>query len=444
MGRTSREIALDALIACRKNSAWPDSYLRAAARKEKLDERDAALAAKLCYGVLQNDRLLDFYIDTFCVQKANHLEPIVLDILRLGAYQMLFLTKIPESAAVNESVELAKRRGAGRASGLVNAVLRRISENSDALPEIPRDDETKYLSIKYSYPEWIVRRAALLLGPAEAEAFLKSGNEPAPTVIQTNTLKILPAALQAEIDSFGAEAVMHPWLDGCFTLSKAGNIDTLPAFREGRFMVQDAAAFLAAGASGVKPGMTVIDVCAAPGGKSFACAIKMENNGTIRSYDIHTKKLGLIADGAKRLGISIITADSADARTLKEELAETADAVIADVPCSGLGIIRKKPDIRRKREEDISSLPEIQSAILDNVCAYVKPGGVLLYSTCTVLPEENQNVTDGFLSRHAEFSAEAFSLPQPIGDVPSGSLTLWPQRYGTDGFYICRMRKRST
>lgn len=442
MGGTSRETALDALIACRRDGAWSDGYLRGAVRRNGLDERDAALAARMCYGVIQNDRLLDFYIGSFCSQKPQRLEPLVLDILRLGAYQIIFLTKIPSSAAVNESVALAKRRGAGRASGLVNAVLRRISENRDRLPEVPRENETEYFSIKYSYPEWIVRHAVSLLGSAGAEEFLRCGDEAVPTVIQTNTLKTTGRELRAEMEACGIAAEPHPWLDGCFTLAKTGDIGKLDAFREGRFIVQDAAARLAAKAAGAAPGMTVMDVCAAPGGKSFACAMDMENNGKIYSFDIHENKLRLIDDGAKRLGISIITAAAADGKARLAEFEGAADVVIADVPCSGLGIIRKKPDIRRKREEDVAGLPEVQSAILENVSAYVKSGGVLLYSTCTVLPEENERVTDAFLARHGEFLRESFTLPEPIGEAGSGQLTLWPQKYGTDGFYICRMRRR--
>lgn len=439
--KTARQIALDTLIAGRKDRAWSDGYLKAAIRKNGLDSRDAALATRLGYGILQNQQLLDFYIGAYCSRSPERLEPIVLDVLRLGAYQILFLDRVPDNAAVSESVELIKSYDRERAAGLVNAVLRKIAANKEHLPQIPQDNAAEYLSIRYSHPLWLVRRCMELLGREEAEAFLACNNEAVETTVQWNPLKGTEDALLQSLEASGVQAAAHPWLPGCYTLTKTGNLEQLSAFQEGKFLVQDAAAKLTALAAGVESGMTVMDLCAAPGGKSFAMAMAMENQGQILSFDLHRSKIRLIQEGAKRLGIACITAEAGDGKEFRPEYAEKADVVLCDVPCSGLGIIRKKPDIRLKREEELGGLPRVQSAILDNAAQYVKPGGLLVYSTCTVLPRENEGVTDAFLKEHSEFQGENFTLPGPAGDVSNGHITLWPQRHGTDGFYICRMRK---
>ena len=263
-----------------------------------------------------------------------------------------------------------------------------------------------------------------------------ANNSPVPTTVQLNTLCADAAMLESELEG----AVPHTWLQGCYEVTGTGNLENLPAFCDGHFMVQDAAAKLVALVSGCKPGDFVIDTCAAPGGKSFGAAMAMENTGRILSCDIHPHKLSLIEKGAERLGISCIETQLADGREFKSELEGAADVVICDVPCSGLGIIRKKPDIRYKDPAAMGRLPEIQLAILQNAARYVKPGGVLIYSTCTVLPEENQQVAEAFLAADSSYRKEKFSLPAPVGEV-HGDITLWPQRHQTDGFYICKLRK---
>ena len=238
----------------------------------------------------------------------------------------------------------------------------------------------------------------------------------------------------------GAQVEPHPWLAGCFSVSGTGDLEQLSAFREGRFTVQDAAARLVATVAAPAQEDRVLDVCAAPGGKSFAMAMDRRDRGQILSCDVHPHKLKLIENGAARLGITIIRTALADGRERHAGWVEQADVVLADVPCSGLGIIRKKPDIRWKDPAQLAQLPAVQLSILNNVSAYVRPGGVLVYATCTVLPEENGGVVSAFLDVHPDFAKEEFTLPG-IGSCP-GDVTLWPQRTGTDGFYICRMRRR--
>jgi len=430
---SAREVALEVLTACRKADAWVDGALKNSLARANLSARDAALASRITYGVVQNRLLLDYYLEGLCKNGTKDLEPVILDILRIGACQILLMDKIPHSAAVNEAVGMAKRHHRSKAAGMVNAVLRNLSRGKDTISP-PTDP-----SVRYSHPKWLAERYEQLLGREEAEQCMSVSNTPVPTTIQCNPLRASEEQLLEEFTALGITATEHPWLSGCFTISGSGNIENMDAFREGRFMVQDAAAKLAARAAGCCKGMRVIDLCAAPGGKSFAAAIAMGNEGEILSCDIHPHKMKLIEQGAARLGIRCIKTLLADGRENRPELVESADVVICDVPCSGLGIIRKKPDIRYKDPTPLAGLPKVQSAILKNGSTYVKKGGVLLYSTCTVLPEENEEVVKAFLEKHDEFSVEAFTLPG-IGET-DGNITLWPQRHGTDGFYICKLRK---
>ena len=439
---TARESALRVLMAIKNASAWGDAALKARLEKDGLSGVEAALATRLVYGVLQNRTLLDFWIGSYCTQKPDHLQLPLLDILRLGVYQIVFMDRIPDSAAVNESVKLTRQVGRTQASGLVNAVLRKIVSNKNDLPKPADKDPVQYLSITYSHPKWLVKKMVAILGREEAERFLQANNGVVPITVQVNPLKTTADALAESLAGSGVRTAPHPWVPGCLELSDTGNLAALPAFRNGEFLVQDAAANLVMEAAAPAPGMTLIDVCAAPGGKSFAAAFAMGDQGKIISCDLHENKLKRIRDGAARLGLTSICTEAADGRVRRPEWENSADIVLVDAPCSGLGIIRKKPDIRYKSANELFALPVIQTAILDNAAAYVKPGGTLVYSTCTVLPEENEQVTDAFLADHPEFSRETFSLP---GDrlVADGQITFWPQRDGVDGFYICRLKRRT-
>ena len=433
----ARTTALTALIAARRQGAWSDGILKEYIRRDGLERRDAALASQLVYGVLQNRMLLDFYLAQVVTGNLSKLQPAMLDILRLGAYQILLLDKIPDSAAVNEAVEQTKRFVNKKAAGMTNGALRALSRKKAAL-EAPTD-----LATKYSHPQALVELLAGSLEKDELEGFLRADNESVPTCLQVNTLlsgaEEVEAALTEQKISFEA----HPWLPGCYLVRGTGNLAELELFTSGRVYVQDPSARLAAMAAGVQPGMDVIDVCAAPGGKSFAAAIAMENRGSITSCDIHAHKISLIEKGAERLGIEILHAQQADASKFREDFENRFDAVIADVPCSGLGVIRKKPDIRYKDPAPLEDLPGIQAAILENVSRYVKPGGVLVYSTCTVLKRENEAVAGAFLKKHPEFSLEPFSVPEALGAGNDGMLTLLPQLHQADGFFICKLRKNA-
>lgn len=438
---TARTAALDILESCRRSGAWADALLKARLSREKLSGPEAALTSRIVYGVLQNQLLLDYYLAACCSQKPEHLQAPLLNLLRMGAYQILFLDKVPDSAAVNESVELAKLCGRGQASGLVNAVLRRLSKSKAALPDLPAGDPVRRLSLQYSHPKWLVKRLTALLGPEEAEAFLAIDNQIAPLTVQVNSLKITEEELIRELETAGVSARPHPWVPGSLALSGTGDVTALPAFQQGHFLIQDPAAALTALSAGLQPGNRVLDVCAAPGGKAFGAAIAMGDQGSVLACDLHANKLSRIQEGARRLGLGCIKTAAADGRDFHPQWEGAFDVVLVDAPCSGLGIIRKKPDIRYKKADDLFTLPVIQSAILENAARYVKPGGRLLYSTCTILPEENQDVTEGFLAQHPDFSRE--KLPLPASEGTDGQITLWPQRHDTDGFYICRMKRNA-
>ena len=439
MSHSARSTALRVLVSCRSNGAWADAALKAQLSRDGLSGADAGLCSRIVYGVMQNRMLLDYYIAAYCSQKPDHLQPPLLEILRIGAYQILFLDKIPDSAAVNTSVELAKLSKRGQASGLVNAVLRKISQNKEHLPPLPERDEVQRLSIQYSHPKWLTKRMVNLLGREEAERFLSANNQIAPLTVQVNPLKTTAEELAAELRQAGIDFRLHPWVPDCLELSGTGDLAALPAFREGKFLVQDPAARLVSLAAEIRPGQKVLDVCAAPGGKSFSAAFAMAGQGTVLSCDLHENKLVRIREGAQRLGVENLSTEAADGRVFRPEWERAFDAVLVDAPCSGLGIIRKKPDTRYKKADDLFTLPVIQAAILENAARYVRTGGVLVYSTCTVLPEENEQVTQAFLAEHPDFVLAPFALP--IGQT-DGSLTLWPQRHETDGFYICRMTRR--
>lgn len=441
MNQSARATALRVLVSCRNNGAWADAALKAQISRDGLSGPDAALCSRIVYGVMQNRMLLDFYIGAYCTQKPDHLQPPLLEILRIGAYQIIYLDKIPDSAAVNTSVELAKLAKRGQASGLVNAVLRKLSQNKKALPPVPERDDVQRLSIQYSHPKWFVKRLVSLLGREEAERFLACDNQIAPITVQVNPLKTTLEALTEELQQAGISVQPHSWVPDCLELSGTGDLAALPSFREGKFLVQDPAARLVSLIAGFRPGQKVLDVCAAPGGKSLSAAFAMAGNGSIVACDLHENKLKRIQESADRLGVNIITTQAADGRVFRPEWEASFDTVLVDAPCSGLGIIRKKPDTRYKKADDLFTLPVVQAAILDNAARYVRPGGTLVYSTCTILPEENEQVTEAFLAEHADFGLEPFELPLPVGKS-DGSLTLWPQRHDTDGFYICRMTRR--
>ena len=437
---SAREVAMLTLAACERQGAWSDGHLKRMLREHQLDRRDAALATRLCFGVLQNRMLLDWHLARFCSSRLDKLDLKVLCSLRVAMYQIMFLDKIPPSAAVNEAVNLARKHCRNpRAAGMVNGILRSVLRE-ETLAEPVGKDELDTISIKTSHPRWLVKEFVSVLGVEGASALLSAHNCQPPTSAQINRCKAESQQVAKMMLEGGADVAEHPWMPDCLTLTATGNLEEQDAFRDGLFYVQDCAARLAVTAAGITPGQRVLDCCAAPGGKSFAAAIDMGNRGEVISCDIHPHKIKLLEAGRDRLGLDCIHPQLQSATERKEEWIGAFDTVITDVPCSGLGIIRKKPDIRYKEPGPLSGLPAVQKRILKNCCAYVKPGGVLIYSTCTLVRRENEDVVTWFLSEHPEFTLEAFELPR-FGRQ-EGMVTFWPHIHKTDGFFVAKLRRK--
>lgn len=420
-----REAALEAMRRMRRAGDFSSDAVDGVITQSALEPREAAFCTRIVRETLQNLYFIDYYLNLWSNTPTKRLEPAVLDILRISAAQLLFMDRVPPSAAVNEGVKLCANSGCKRASGLVNSVLRRVSENRDALPEIPGEGTAEYLSTRYSHALWQVRELIERRGYDGARSVLERNNAEPPLTLQTNTLRTTAEELADMLRAAGFEPVAGA-SPGELRLRGAGRADLLPGYSEGLFYVQDGAARLAVRESGVKPGMTVLDACAAPGGKSFGAAIQMNGAGRIISCDVQEKKLLRISDGAARLGLNCIETRRMDARRPAEELIGAADVVIADAPCSGLGVIAKKPEIRFKSESDLEALPGIQLDILRGLAECVKPGGTLLYSTCTLRKCENEDVIAAFLSENSGFEVQEMR-------------TLWPDIDDSDGFFVCRM-----
>ena len=411
----ARETALNALIACRKSGAWPNGALKEYIARDRLSPRDAALTTRLCYGVLQNRNKLDFYLKQLLTGRLKDLHPVVRDILHLGLYQIYELDKVPESAAVNESVTMAKKYCKNpKAGALVNAVLRKAAATKGTLQE-----PVSYAD-RYSPPDELISLLKANLPKGKLEPMLIADNAAPRTVVQVNTLRTSAEELAKRLTAEHVCVKPHEWMADCLVLSGTGSLEQLP-----------------------ESGGNVLDCCAAPGGKSFAAAIAMGGKGSAVSCDIYPHKTALIENGAARLGLTNITARQQDASQVVPEWVGAMDTVIADVPCSGLGIIRKKPDIRYKNLKELEDLPALQLKILETQASYVRPGGTLLYSTCTVLKRENEDVVSAFLAAHGEFTTEPLPLPDVFPKNETGMLTLIPGEYDTDGFFICRLRRKA-
>ena len=435
----ARETALNVLIACRKEGAWSNGVLKTYVSRDRLDRREAALASRLCYGVLQNRGKLDFYLQQLLTGKLNHLHPAVRDILHLGLYQLYETDRIPDSAAVNESVSLAKKYcpKVRSAPGLVNAVLRSAVSKRDNL------QQPETLHDRYSHPQGLLALLKAYVGENRLEGMLIANNSAPKTYAQVNTLKTTQEDLQSILQVEGVTAEKHPWLKDCLILSDTGSLEKLESFQKGLFYIQDPAAKLSVLCARLpEQPIQILDCCASPGGKSFAAAMATAGKASILSCDIHPHKAELLQKGGQRLGISQMTALVQDASEQNPDWVGKMDAVIADVPCSGYGIIRKKPDIRYKDPDTMKDLPALQLAILNNQASYVKPGGVLMYSTCTLVRRENEGVVEKFLKQNPDFTTEKLSLPDVFPENETGMLTLVPGEYDTDGFFICRLRRK--
>ena len=409
------------------------------------DSRDKAFLKRLVEGTVERCIQIDYVLDQFSKVPTVKMKPFIRNLLRSSVYQLLFMDSVPDRAVCNEAVKLAGKRGFRQLSGFVNGVLRNIARNKEQIcfPEEEKD-LVKALSVKFSMPAWLVEKLLKEQGEEKTRRMLEAFLQTKPVTIR---LKEDLSASEKErlisaIEKTGCKMSAHPYLPYAYCIEGAEGLLALPGFEEGLFQVQDVSSMLVCECAGIREGDRILDLCAAPGGKSIHAAQKLKGTGLVVSRDISEEKTALIRENQQRMKIQNMEVSEGDARIFCEEDKEVYDVVLADLPCSGLGIMGKKPDIRYKDPEPLSGLPAVQLAILNNVKQYVKPGGVLLYSTCTVLERENAGVVRAFLAENPEFQREGFALPGSVGQVEDGMVTLWPHRCGTDGFFICKLRKR--
>lgn len=441
-----RAAAFRLLLRMERGGAYTNLALDAALEREGLSQADAALCAALAYGVTERRRTLEYQLEDLLRKPLRQLPPEAKVALTLGLYQIYYMDRVPHHAAINESVELVKHSKAPFTAGLVNAVLRRAAARELQYPA-RQADELRWLSVRYSCPEWLCNLWRDSYGIETAEALLAASLEQPPLTLRVNPLRCAPEDLRRLLEDEGIPCRASTVLPEALLLEKAGAVPKLPGFAQGWFHVQDIAAQLCCKALAPEPGDTVFDLCAAPGGKSFTLAEMMGDCGRVLALELHEARVGLIAEGARRLGLRTVEAmqgDAADACQILSKFGK-AGKILCDVPCSGLGVLRKKPDIREKTQTDIDKLPEMQYHILCSASECLEENGALVYATCTLNPAENEEVCRRFLREHSGFAAEPV-LPNVLGyrGPREPWLTLMPHFSGCDGFFIAKFTKRTT
>ncbi len=441
----AREAALRALLHVEEGKGYSNLVLDGTLRDFPGDPRDRALATALFYGVLERRITLDYIVGLFSRIPVRRLSPAVREILRMGVYQIRYFERIPPSAAVDESVKLAKSAGEKRAAGFVNAVLRSLLREPGRvrLPEAGKNP-LRRLSVAYSCPEELIALWRKAYGEDRAERLLKSLAGRPDLFVRVNNTRASEEQLLERMRAEGVSASPVPWPDGALRLSGPGEIRRGACHREGLFHVQDLSSQICCRLLDPRPGERIADVCAAPGGKSFTLAERMGNRGAVFAFDRTEGRVGLIREGAWRLGLSVVHAAVRDAADPPGDPPEPFDRVLCDVPCSGLGVLRRKPEIRYNFLPAIDSLPDLQYRILCRSSSLVKNGGVLFYSTCTLNPGENSEVAARFLREHPAFGPwplQASGMPARAVEEPAHQLTLMPYAHGTDGFFVAAFQK---
>ena len=442
-GLNARRLALDVLTDVREKGAYASLALGERLRAAHLSPEDRRLATGLVYGTLENQLQIDYALDRLMDHPTR--EPVQRDILRMGAYQILFLDRVPDSAAVDEAVKLTRAMGMEAACGFINAVLRNLSRGKDEIAWPDREaDPVAYLSVMGSMPRWLVEKLVAAYGPEEAGRVILYREEEHPVCVRPNFTRLSDAEFEALLQEKGWRAerglAPHAWL-----IYGAGDLAADADYRAGRFSIQGQSSMLAAEALEVRPGMKVLDACAAPGGKSAYLCEQMQLTGRVYAWELHEKRAQLLEGVRRRLGLDNLRISVRDALDFRPDLEGALDGVLLDAPCAGLGVLSQKPDIKlRLKEEDIPAIVDTQGRLIDTVCRYVRPGGALVYSTCSLLPEENADRVRAFLQAHPNFTLEPLptSFPEELRarHTPCG-LQLLDCRDGVEGFFIARMRR---
>lgn len=425
----ARRAAVAVIFDVIHRGAYANIALTKALRSNDLSDIDRRFCTELVNGTVKCGASLDWIISKHINRPIKKIEPKVLAILRVGVYQLLFLDRVPPSAAVNQSVEIAKSLNVGSAK-FVNAVLRSVTRDSSK-NIFPTDDSPASLALRTFHPKWLVERWIKQFGLDQTKQILDSDNQPPPVTLRANRLKTTRAELLERLKSMGVDAQPSQLVEDGIICQKLGALDHFAPLTEGLCLVQDESSMLVAHVLDPQPDEFIIDCCAAPGGKSTHIAELMGNRGLVIAVDVHEHKLKLISDNAYRLGIKIVKPMELDAREIGDEFKGRANRVLVDAPCSGLGVLRRKADLRwRKTLNELAQLPELQSAILEGAAKAVKAGGVIVYSTCTLERAENEGIVEKFLSDHNEFELETMK-------------TLLPHVDGTDGFFYAKIKRKS-
>ncbi len=436
--QNARKFTRDLLTAFFENSSYSNILLDNALVKSELSAQDKKFAANLFYGVIERKITLDAVINKYSKIPAEKLSSDVLQTLRLAVYQILFMDSVPDRAAVFESVKLAKSGKNPAIGGYVNGVLRAFLRDGKKIPEL--DDKISNLSVKYSCPEWLIEKWINEHGEDMALEMLKSSVGAPPVTARLNILKKSADEIINDIIESGVEIKLRSEVENCAQLFNVRDISRLGVYKKGMFHIQDISSQICCEILDPKPDETVLDVCSAPGGKAFTIAEIMNNQGKVIACDLYEQRVKLITDGSKRLGIDIIEAKVNDATAFSDKI-EMADRVLCDVPCSGLGVIRRKPEIKYKNPKDFDSLKDIQRKILDVSSKYLKKGGFLVYSTCTLSRAENDDIIDWFLESHTDFEKGSIN---GFSNIKGGNykVTITPNMFNSDGFFVAKLIKK--
>ena len=435
----AREIAYKVLLDIEKNKNYSNMAINKHFKDVKMSNQDRGLATEIIYGVIENKYYIDYMIDKLSKVKTNKMEIYVKTLLRMGIYQIMFLNSISDYAAVNETVNLAKKKNS-KVSGFINGILRNVIRQKEEIGKVKTKDDVDYLAIKYSYDKWMIRNWMIHFGKEFTEELLEANNERPNIYLRTNTLKITRDELIKKLEKQNIKAEKVNVVEEAIKVEHLKDIENNNLYKEGLFTVQDVSSMLVGKVMNPKENSLVLDVCSAPGGKTTHMATLMNNTGQVVSRDIYDHKLKLIKAASKRLGLTNVDVEEFDGMKLDRESIGKFDYVLADVPCSGLGIIRRKPEIKYKEKEEFRQLPPIQKKILENASKYVKVGGTLIYSTCTIQDSENIDVVNEFLQKHKNFELVPIKeVNVDLENQEKGYMKIYPNVHNMDGFFISKL-----